>query len=157
MAFYEHYPLHFSPDVIWLTILQGLAKHINKDPEGQRANFVDFKGNKPLVVTHEEFVKNSPENDWTSTVFPEFASRITNYIGQERAPILASKFTPSRETDQICAQTAFMDIVNYCFDYTMMAGCDIPPSMMIELAGTPADWVELYGARLINFVMEYFY
>jgi hypothetical protein len=146
-AFYEHYPLRFSPDVIWLTILQGLAKHIDKDPETQRANFVNLKGKKTLVVTREEFVKGSPKNDWT-TVIPEFASQIANYIGDEKASALASDFTTSSKTDQICAQIALMDTVKHYFEYMMMAGCGIPS---IELAGTPEDWVELRRkAEILN-------
>jgi hypothetical protein len=146
-AFYEHYPLRFSPDVIWLTILQGLAKHIDKDPEGQRANFVDFKVKKTLVITREEFVEGSPKNDWT-TVFPEFAGQIASYIGDEKASALASDFTTSSETDQICAHIALMDTVKHYFEYTMMAGCGIPS---IELTGIPADWVDLRRkAEILN-------
>jgi hypothetical protein len=146
-AFYEHYPIRLSPDVIWLTILQGLAKHIAKDPEGQRANFVDFKGKNTLVVRRGEFVKGSPKNDWT-TVFPEFAGQIANYIGDEKASALASDFTTSSGTDQICAQIALMDTVKHYFEYFMMAGCGIPS---IELTGTPADWVALRRkAEILN-------
>ena len=32
-CFAEHRPLVLSPDMIWLTILQGFANHINLDPE----------------------------------------------------------------------------------------------------------------------------
>lgn len=31
-AYSEHYPLALSPDIVWLTITQGLANHINLNP-----------------------------------------------------------------------------------------------------------------------------
>ena len=43
-AFYEHLPLRLSPDAIWITIAQGLALHINQDPEHHRSTFVSPRG-----------------------------------------------------------------------------------------------------------------
>jgi hypothetical protein len=139
VAFYEHYPLRLGPDVIWLTILQGLAKHIDQDPEGQRKNFVNFEGKQTLVVCRPQFIKGSPDNDWT-TVFPEFAEMLETYVGKEKASTMTCDFTTSTPTDRVCSHIALMDTVKHYFNYEMLCGCGIPS---IELGGTIHDWVSL--------------
>ena len=139
ISFYNHYPLRLGPDVIWLTILQGLAKHIDKNPEMQRKNFVNFEGKKTLSVSRPNFSKGSPDNDWT-TVFPEFAGMIADDIGKEKVDAMTCDFTTSTPTDQICSHIVLMDTVKHYFEYRMLCGCGIPS---IELAGTEADWVAL--------------
>ncbi|HEY9785360.1 MAG TPA: DUF4419 domain-containing protein, partial [Candidatus Obscuribacterales bacterium] len=37
MAFRQHYPLALTPDAFWATITQGLAMHVNADPEKWRS------------------------------------------------------------------------------------------------------------------------
>lgn len=139
MAFYKHYPLRLSPDVIWLTVLQGLAKHIDKDPESQRSNFINFKGKKTLTVIREEFIRGSPNNDWTS-VGTEFTGFIASQIGDDKVDTMSCNFSTSNESDQLCAQIALMDTVKHYFNYDMLCGCGIPS---IELMGTTHDWVKL--------------
>lgn len=138
-AFYKHYPLRLGPDVIWVTIVQGVAKHVDKNPELHRSKFVDFDGKKKVVVVRPEFVKGSPDNDW-ATVFPQFAEHIASYIGAEKAANLSCDFTTSTPTDQVCAHIALMDTVKHYFEYEMLCGCGIPS---IELTGTTADWIRL--------------
>jgi len=36
LAFKQHYPLVLSPDMIWLTVLQGVAQHVSNNAEMQR-------------------------------------------------------------------------------------------------------------------------
>ena len=50
LAFYEHYPISFSPDDIWITIMQGFALHVKQNSEKLRDKFVNFEGKKELVV-----------------------------------------------------------------------------------------------------------
>mmetsp|Transcript_86953 Transcript_86953/g.130362 ORF Transcript_86953/g.130362 Transcript_86953/m.130362 type:complete len:447 (-) Transcript_86953:284-1624(-) len=138
-VFYDHYPLRLGPDVIWLTILQGLAKHIDQDPEGQRKNLVNFQGKQTLVIRRPDFVKGSSNNDWT-TVFPEFAAMVERYIGKDKVSAMTCDFTTSTTTDRICSQIALMDTVKHYFNYRALAGCGIPS---IELTGTVDDWVSL--------------
>ena len=39
-SFLYHYPICFSPDTIWLMIIQGVAHHINVHAERLRSRFV---------------------------------------------------------------------------------------------------------------------
>lgn len=70
-AFYDHYPLILTPEVIWVTIAQGLANHVEQNPETLRSKFVQFEGKEEIVISRPEFVKGSSDNDWPG-VFPEF-------------------------------------------------------------------------------------
>ena len=57
LAFRKHFPLKIKPDVVWITILQGFATHINKNPEKYRHQFVAHEGKKELEVFRESFRK----------------------------------------------------------------------------------------------------
>ena len=46
LTFSQHRPLVLSPDVIWITIAQGLALHINNHAKEMRHQFVSFEGKK---------------------------------------------------------------------------------------------------------------
>src|SRR5262249_9381561 len=53
-AFAEHRPLFLSPDIIWLTLTQGLANHININAERLRRQFVQHDGQLTIVVRRDE-------------------------------------------------------------------------------------------------------
>eukprot|EP00463_Aulacantha_scolymantha_P001046 TRINITY_DN1729_c0_g1_i1.p2 TRINITY_DN1729_c0_g1~~TRINITY_DN1729_c0_g1_i1.p2 ORF type:complete len:83 (-),score=13.11 TRINITY_DN1729_c0_g1_i1:525-773(-) len=46
MAFFGHHPLILSPDIIWQTIAQGLANHVDQNAEELRSKFVSHEGKK---------------------------------------------------------------------------------------------------------------
>merc|ERR1712066_541383 len=50
LAYEKHYPLKITPDIIWITIMQGFAKHINKNAEKFRKDFVSHEGKKLLTI-----------------------------------------------------------------------------------------------------------
>ena len=58
-AFDEHRSVCLSPDVIWLTILQGLAHHVNANAEILRKHFVRHEGKLKIKVYRDDFVKGS--------------------------------------------------------------------------------------------------
>eukprot|EP00730_Choanoeca_flexa_P014385 TRINITY_DN6273_c0_g1_i1.p4 TRINITY_DN6273_c0_g1~~TRINITY_DN6273_c0_g1_i1.p4 ORF type:complete len:132 (+),score=17.75 TRINITY_DN6273_c0_g1_i1:162-557(+) len=64
IAFFEHYPLILTPDVIWLAIMQGLARHVDANAEQLRHKFVSFEGKQTLIVDRPDFEKGSTDNDW---------------------------------------------------------------------------------------------
>lgn len=61
-AFTTHRPITLSPDIVWLTITQGLAIHINQNAESQRQQFVSNDGKLTIQIRRDDFVKGSPEN-----------------------------------------------------------------------------------------------
>jgi len=134
--------LRLSPDVIWLTVVQGLAEHVQQDPEKHRASFnIKFEGKETLVVQRPNFVKGSAENDWT-TVFPEFTEQIGGFIGEKLLTTLSCDFSTTDAVAKICSEIAIMDCVQSYFEYVSMCGCGIPS---IELTGTYGDWLSVRG------------
>ena len=49
-SFMHHLPFELRPDDLWLIIEQGVANHVNLNPEEFRAIFVDYTGKKKIVV-----------------------------------------------------------------------------------------------------------
>ena len=135
-AFYGHHPLVLSPDVIWLTIIQGLANHVDQNAEELRSKFVAHEGKEEIVIERPDFVKGSPDNDWEG-VFPEFADKIGEKTRGGIKELTAADFSTSGPVERVVAQIALMDTVQHYFSYTMSCGCGFPS---IRLTGTPADW-----------------
>jgi hypothetical protein len=101
VAFFKHYPLRLSPDIIWLTCIQGLAKHIEKNPEKHRDTIgVKFQGKKTVTVNRAGFAKGSSENNWES-VFPEFAENVAGHIGEDMVELLECSFSTTTSTDKV--------------------------------------------------------
>jgi len=152
-AFYKHYPLILSPDIIWLAIAQGFANHVNQDPEKVRKHFVDFKGKETITISRPEFVKGSPLNDWPS-VFPEFAQAIGGFIGKDAVEMVTCNFSTSGPTERIVSQITLMDTVQHYFEYEMVCGCGIPS---IGLRGTNEDWksIRAKAEKLQRFGLEW--
>ena len=48
----KHYPLRIKPDDIWLLIIQAFSNHVNANAEKLRHYFVNFEGQKDLVVEY---------------------------------------------------------------------------------------------------------
>ena len=69
LAFYCHYPLRISPDIIWITILQGLAIHIDRNQESLRSKFVDFDGKEKITVIRMDILpEDGQNNNWPASV-----------------------------------------------------------------------------------------
>jgi hypothetical protein len=135
-AFYQHYPLKLNPNVIWLTIVQGFGKYVNKNAEALRDKFVSHQGKAQITVARPDFVYGSPSNDWPS-VFPQFADGIEKQTNPGIRELLESRFSNSTATDLVCSHIGLMDVCQQYFDYDMACGCGIP---RIDLLGTVDDW-----------------
>lgn len=53
-AYADHRPFVLSPDMIWLLISQGFARHINGNQESMRNELVDFSGKLSLIVREDK-------------------------------------------------------------------------------------------------------
>ena len=135
-AFFGHHPLILSPDMIWTTIAQGLAHHVDQNAEKLRHLFVKHKGKKELVIYRPDFVKGSPHNDWPG-VFPEFSAKIKANSLPGTTELLENDFSTTGPIEKIVSHITLMDAVQHYFSYTMCCGCGFPS---ITLTGTPADW-----------------
>ena len=137
-SFANHYPLRLSPDAIWITLAQGLAKHIEKNAEKLRKHFVAHQGKLLLTVQRNGFVRGNPNNDWPG-VFGEFSEKIKEHIGSAHAKIVAD-FSTTSAVDRAATEVVLLDAMKQYFDYGVSTCCGIPD---ITLTGKVEDWEAL--------------
>jgi hypothetical protein len=133
-AFFGHYPLLLSPDVIWLTLARGFALHVNQNAEALRHRFVRHSGQEKLVVERRDFLPGRA-NPWPE-VFEAFSDQIAERVGKLRE-FVRCDFSTTGATERAASELMVMDTFKAYFEYEMLAGCGIPS---ITLTGTVADW-----------------
>ena len=134
MAFKDHYPLILSPDDVWITIMQGLALHVDVNAENLRNQFVQHQDK--FTLTHENaYQKGSADNDWPSS-FKWFSERIQEIIGKKHA-LIVSDFSTTGLLERIVSEIVLLYVVKNYFDYREDTKCGIPE---ITLLGTAEDW-----------------
>eukprot|EP00555_Chaetoceros_dichaeta_P002059 CAMPEP_0198248910 /NCGR_PEP_ID=MMETSP1447-20131203/562_1 /TAXON_ID=420782 /ORGANISM="Chaetoceros dichaeta, Strain CCMP1751" /LENGTH=224 /DNA_ID=CAMNT_0043933407 /DNA_START=16 /DNA_END=690 /DNA_ORIENTATION=+ len=101
-AFFGHHPLVLSPDIIWQTIAQGLANHVDQNSEALRDKFVSHEGKEEIQISRPEFVKGSRENDWEN-VFPEFCEKIAEKCLDGTVDLIKSDFSTTGPVEAICS------------------------------------------------------
>jgi len=130
-AYADHRPLVLSPDMIWLLISQGFARHVSADPEKMRSYFVDFQGVKTLTVTATDTVI------WEN-IIPELTNQIGKHTGQELIDLLTADFSTTTSIERIVSQITVMEAMKPYFEYVVfLVVCGIPE---ITLTGTAEDW-----------------
>jgi hypothetical protein len=135
-AYAEHRPFVLSPDMIWLLISQGFARHVNANPEKLRKYFVDFSGQLTLVVNTENDLLNDTMN-WEE-IFPQFTTQIAEHTGEELINTLTSNFTTTTAVEKIASEITVMEAMEPYFEFVVMyIVCGIPE---ITLQGTTEDW-----------------
>jgi len=136
LAFNNHYPLVLTPDIVWLTIVQGLATHINLDPARHRKQFVSFDGQKTLSVRREKFIPGDINNPWNE-VFTDFSLQVREQIGPETYNLILSNFSTTGPIEKAASEVALMSTVKSFFRFEFHSLCGIPS---VTLQGTVDDW-----------------
>jgi len=134
-AFAFHHPICLSPDIIWLTLTQGLAQHINMNAEELRHHFVQHSGKLKIKVRRDDFVKGSADNPWAE-VFGEFSEQIHQHIGKAHELIVAN-FSTTGPIERAASEVVLLDAMQSYFEYEVITRCGIPT---IKLEGTVEDW-----------------
>lgn len=136
LSYNDHRPLVLSPDMIWLLICQGFAKHVDKNSEQLRSKLVAFNEKKTITIQKNEFNKGNPDNDWES-LLPQFGDSIKLYVGDELHSLILAEFTTSGVAERAAFGVTLMDALDSYFDYQVSSVCGIPE---ITLEGSPEDW-----------------
>ena len=55
-SYKNHYPITISPDMIWILILQGYSRFMDKYSEKVRNKYVNFEGKKNISIKREGLV-----------------------------------------------------------------------------------------------------
>jgi hypothetical protein len=136
-AYKEHRPFVISPDIFWLLISQGFARHISNNAKEFRKDIVNFDNKKTLIVISNDIELGNKNSNWEA-VFPQFTNQINDYTGKELTNILTADFTTTTQTSKIVSEITVMETVKEYFNYkVIMIGCGIPK---ITIEGTIEDW-----------------
>ena len=140
-AYADHRPFVLSPDMIWLLISQGFARHVNANSESLRKEFVDFDGKSSLIVRNDSLKLDSPASSW-EMIFPEFTKQISAHTGSDLINILSSDFSTTTPVEKVASEITIMEAMEPYFEFIVMRIiCGIPE---ITLKGTTEDWQKIY-------------
>ena len=139
-AYQQHRPFVISPDIIWLLISQGFARHISNNAEEFRKDIVNFENKKDLIIEANDIALGNPNSNWEG-VFPQFVNQISDYTGKKLTNILTANFSTTTATSKIVSQITVMETVKEYFNYkVIIIGCGIP---RITIEGTTQDWEKI--------------
>lgn len=142
LAFKGHYPLVLSPDMIWITILQGVAQHIANHARALRHRLVRHETKIELVVETDSGLPITESQ--MLVISSKFVEKIGQHVLPDKRFLIGTEFTTTTTAARIAGCIAFMDAMQPYFDYVLMCICGIPA---VILEGTPDDW-ELLHAKV---------
>lgn len=138
-AYAEHRPFVLSPDMIWLLISQGFARHVQANPEKLRKYFVDFSGKLSLTVATGSDLLKDPEQ-WED-LFPQFTAQIAEHTGEELINTLTADFSTTTAVEKVASEITIMEAMEPYFEFVVIyMVCGIP---QITLKGTTEDWEKI--------------
>lgn len=141
-AYADHRPFVISPDMIWLLISQGFARHVSANSELLRKNFVDFDGKISLVVRNDQLQLDSPASSW-ERIFPEFTRQIAQHTGTDLLNVLTADYSTTTPVEKIASEITLMEAMEPYFEFVVIRiVCGIPE---ITLKGTTEDWQKIYN------------
>ena len=75
LAYKNHYPITITPDMIWILILQGFSRFMEKYKEEVREKFVNFSGKKDLFILRNNLTPSTAtKEDWDG-IMKEFVEK----------------------------------------------------------------------------------
>ena len=137
-AYKNHYPITISPDMIWILILQGYSRFMDKYSEKVRNEYVNFEGKKNISIKREELVfEKATREDWKN-IIGEFIEKIKENIGENIVKNLESNFSTTSDVTLVTSQITVMSAIKNYFVFELMSmECGISS---ITLEGSLEDW-----------------
>jgi len=140
LAYADHRPFVLSPDMIWLLISQGFARHVNANPESLRHHFVDFTEKMTLVVHSTDVSLTDPGSKW-ETLFPKFTEQLSGNTKDNLIELLSADFSTTTPVEKVASEITIMESMKPYFEFVhIYIVCGIPE---ITLRGTTADWQKI--------------
>lgn len=140
-AYHGHYPLALSPDVIWLTICQGMSKHINLNFKSLETKIYKNGHPKSILVRIDSLAFDSTQ--WSVAV-DSLAQQTRRYTDPYFYEAFVPQFSTTSPIDHVAYQITLLDAQKKAFSYNLESGCGFP---WIVLRGTTEDW-ELIKKKL---------
>ena len=140
-AYKNHYPITITPDMLWILILQGFSRFMEKYADKVREKFVNFSGKKDLTILRDNLTPSTAtKEDWDG-IMKEFVEKIGNHVGQETIDNLECNFSTTTPAAQVTSQVSLMSAMKQYFTYKLrMLGCGIST---INLEGSIQDWEKI--------------
>ena len=137
-AYKNHYPITVTPDMIWILILQGFSRFMEKYENLVRERFVNFTGKKDLKVERLDYSPQSATKEVWDGIIKEFVEKIGKNVGQETIDNLECNFSTTSPAALVTSQVSIMSAMKQYFTYkVLMGGCGISN---ITLEGSLQDW-----------------
>jgi len=141
LAYKNHYPITVTPDMIWILILQGFSRFMEKYAEQMREKFVNFTGKKDLKVERLQYSPYSATKEVWDGIMKEFVEKIGKNVGQETIDNLECNFSTTSPVALVTSQVSIMSAMKQYFTYrVLMGGCGISN---ITLEGSIQDWEKI--------------
>lgn len=137
LAYKNHYPITVTPDMIWILILQGFSRFMEKYAEQVRDKFVNFSGQKDLKIERLDETPYTATKEVWDGIMKEFVEKIGKNVGQETVDNLECNFTTTSPVALVTSQVSIMSAMKQYFIYkVLMGGCGISS---ITLEGSIQD------------------
>jgi hypothetical protein len=155
-AYAQHKSLVINPDMIWLTIAQGLAHHIRENSDSLRHKLVSHEGKKTLFVDVTGKIQIGNENSDWAFAFEQLRLQVANASSPALADLVAGRFSGTSPDAAIAFDITMLDAMSPYFDYWVGIICGIPS---ITIEGTPDDWrqIEARAAKLPEYGLDWWY
>lgn len=139
LAFGQHRPLIISPDVVWLTIAQGIATHVNLNAEVLRDQLVGFDGKQMIAAVRGQYSLSHQTGDWAE-IIDEFAAGVAAASNIDALPPMLANFSTTTPASRVASQVCMLETLSPYFDLVLIGICGF---VQITVLGTEADWRDI--------------
>jgi hypothetical protein len=139
LSYSNHRPLILTPDVLWLTICQGVSIHINQNFDSLKK--VLFIKNKPDEIVIRNDSLEYSEKHWQKLI-GSFSVETKKYTNQNFYSFFVPKFTTTSTINTTAYQITMLESYKKAFVYVGESGCGIPS---ITITGETKDWQSIYN------------
>ena len=140
-AYKNHYPITVTPDMIWILILQGYSRFMEKYSELVRERYVNFEGKKNINLNRTGIFPEEASKEVWEGIIKECIEKIGTNIGKETLSNLESDFSTTNPVALATSQVSIMSAMKQYFTYSvLMGGCGISS---ITLEGSVEDWEKI--------------
>ena len=140
-AYKNHYPITVSPDMLWILILQGYSRFMEKYSELVRERYVNFEGQKKICVERMGIFPREAKKEVWQDIIQEYITKIESNIGKEIITNLEANFTTTTSAILTTSQVSILSSMKQYFTYSLlMGGCGISS---ITLEGSIEDWQKM--------------
>ena len=123
LAFCGHRPLVLTPDILWLTIVQGVAQHVALDPEKRRSVLVPHAGTATIRIVVDDRDYRTPEDLWDQLTDVFRGQLEKTSLVSDR---LTAEFSTTGPIERVAQSVVLMDILAPFYSYEVACVCGIP-------------------------------